>query len=89
MSSGPVGELRCAADLLCLSFLPFATTSDGPAVLTDLSPLIAATTQWLTCAYPSGGGALDSALCEVQAYAYAAWKGAAALAARRDPPRPG
>jgi hypothetical protein len=33
----------------------------------DLSPLIAATAQWLTCAYPSGGGALASALCEVQA----------------------
>ncbi|GAA3839838.1 hypothetical protein ACFS5L_18005 [Streptomyces phyllanthi] len=36
-------------------------------MLADLSPLIAATTQWLTCAYPSGGGALDVALCEVQA----------------------
>jgi hypothetical protein len=36
-------------------------------VQADLSPLIAATAQWLTCAYPSGGGALDSALCEVQA----------------------
>ncbi|WP_217237964.1 hypothetical protein [Streptomyces sp. AC555_RSS877] len=33
----------------------------------DLSPVIAATSQWLTCAYPSGGGALASALCEVQA----------------------
>lgn len=33
----------------------------------DLSPVIAATAQWLTCAYPSGGGALASALCEVQA----------------------
>ncbi|MFD5125121.1 hypothetical protein [Streptomyces sp. NPDC058385] len=33
----------------------------------DLSPLIAATAQWLTRSYPSGGGALDSALCEVQA----------------------
>ncbi|MGW7053612.1 hypothetical protein [Streptomyces sp. NPDC054887] len=33
----------------------------------DLSPLIAATAQWLTRAYPSGGGAMDSALCEVQA----------------------
>ncbi|MDQ1050749.1 hypothetical protein [Streptomyces sp. V4I2] len=33
----------------------------------DLSPVIAATAQWLTCAYPSGGGALSSALCEVQA----------------------
>jgi hypothetical protein len=29
--------------------------------------MIAATAQWLTCAYPSGGGALASALCEVQA----------------------
>jgi hypothetical protein len=36
-------------------------------VLTDLSPLIAATTQWLTRAYPSGGGALDGALAEAQA----------------------
>jgi hypothetical protein len=36
-------------------------------VLADLSPLIAATAQWLTRAYPPGGGALASALCEVQA----------------------
>ncbi|MEV2217572.1 hypothetical protein AB0H86_40150 [Streptomyces sp. NPDC050997] len=36
-------------------------------MLAALSPLIAATAQWLTCAYPSGGGALASALCEVQA----------------------
>ncbi|MGW0331460.1 hypothetical protein ACWD0J_06180 [Streptomyces sp. NPDC003011] len=36
-------------------------------MLADLSPLIAATAQWLTRAYPSGGGALASALCEVQA----------------------
>ncbi|OEJ29821.1 hypothetical protein AS594_30900 [Streptomyces agglomeratus] len=33
----------------------------------DLSPLIAATAQWLTRAYPSDGGAMDSALCEAQA----------------------
>ncbi|MET9800650.1 hypothetical protein [Streptomyces sp. NPDC006368] len=33
----------------------------------DLSPLIAATAQWLTRAYPSGGGALESALAGVQA----------------------
>ncbi|MFF4759521.1 hypothetical protein [Streptomyces sp. NPDC001292] len=33
----------------------------------DLSPLIAATTHWLTSAYPASGGALASALCEVQA----------------------
>lgn len=33
----------------------------------DLSPLIAATAQWLTRAYPSGGGVMDSALCEAQA----------------------
>lgn len=32
-----------------------------------LSPVIAATAQWLTCAYPPGGGALDAALCEAQA----------------------
>jgi hypothetical protein len=44
-----------------------ARSSDGPAVIADLSPLIAATAQWLTCAYPSGGGALAAALCEVQA----------------------
>jgi hypothetical protein len=36
-------------------------------VLEDLSPLIAATAQWLTSAYPASGGALASALCEVQA----------------------
>ncbi|MBZ4014646.1 hypothetical protein [Streptomyces purpurogeneiscleroticus] len=34
---------------------------------TDLSPLISATTQWLTCAYPSSGGALSAALTEAQA----------------------
>ncbi|MFF9625168.1 hypothetical protein [Streptomyces griseosporeus] len=34
---------------------------------TDLSPLIAATAQWLTRAYPPCGGALSSVLCEVQA----------------------
>ncbi|MFE9174510.1 hypothetical protein [Streptomyces kebangsaanensis] len=33
----------------------------------DLSPLIAATTHWLTSAYPASGGALAAALCEVQA----------------------
>ncbi|GHA00453.1 hypothetical protein ACFOOM_33400 [Streptomyces echinoruber] len=36
-------------------------------MLADLSPLIAATAQWLTHAYPSCGGALASVLCEVQA----------------------
>ncbi|MEU6066853.1 MULTISPECIES: hypothetical protein [Streptomyces] len=36
-------------------------------MLADLSPLIAATTQWLTRAYPPCGGALSSALCEAQA----------------------
>ncbi|MFF6780552.1 hypothetical protein [Streptomyces sp. NPDC012510] len=36
-------------------------------MLTDLSPLIAATTQWMTRAYPAGGGALDDALSEAQA----------------------
>ncbi|NEA49049.1 hypothetical protein [Streptomyces sp. SID10815] len=37
-------------------------------LLEDLSPLIAATTQWLTGAYPpAGGGALASVLCEMQA----------------------
>ncbi|MEG8275151.1 hypothetical protein [Streptomyces sp. AHA2] len=33
----------------------------------DLSPVIAATTQWLSRAFPACGGALASALCEVQA----------------------
>ncbi|MEV6996104.1 hypothetical protein AB0N62_00190 [Streptomyces sp. NPDC093982] len=36
-------------------------------MLADLSPLIAATTQWLTCSYPACGGALAAALGEVQA----------------------
>ncbi|MFH8217940.1 hypothetical protein ACH4C2_01950 [Streptomyces sp. NPDC018057] len=36
-------------------------------MLEDLSPLIAATAQWLTAAYPASGGALACALCEVQA----------------------
>ncbi|MGW3356668.1 hypothetical protein ACWDFL_14780 [Streptomyces bungoensis] len=36
-------------------------------MLTDLSPLIAATARWLTGAYPPCGGALASALCEAQA----------------------
>nr|WP_202490281.1 hypothetical protein [Streptomyces sp. SID8381] len=47
-----------------------ATRSNGPPVLedlSDLSPLIAATTQWLTGAYPAAGGALASVLCEMQA----------------------
>ncbi|MET9765689.1 hypothetical protein ABZ016_42615 [Streptomyces sp. NPDC006372] len=33
----------------------------------DLSPVIAATAQWLTRSFPATGGALASALCEVQA----------------------
>lgn len=33
----------------------------------DLSPVIAATAEWLTRAYPVGGGALDHALAEAQA----------------------
>ncbi|UYQ66018.1 hypothetical protein [Streptomyces peucetius] len=33
----------------------------------DLSPLIAATTTWLTRAYPAVGGAMATALCEAQA----------------------
>ncbi|GGM15397.1 hypothetical protein GCM10010129_69500 [Streptomyces fumigatiscleroticus] len=33
----------------------------------DLSPVVAATAQWLLRAYPPTGGALASALCEVQA----------------------
>lgn len=41
-----------------------------------LSPLIAATAQWLTCAYPSGRGALERSLAEAQsrqAVTLAAW----------------
>lgn len=41
--------------------------SDGSAVPADLTPLIAATAQWLTRAYPSDGGALACALSEAQA----------------------
>ncbi|MFF7340496.1 hypothetical protein ACFZAT_24550 [Streptomyces sp. NPDC008163] len=33
----------------------------------DLAPLIAATTQWLTRAFPAGGGPLTAALAEAQA----------------------
>ncbi|MEV5433638.1 hypothetical protein [Streptomyces sp. NPDC052701] len=33
----------------------------------DLSPVIAATAQWLTRAFPASGGALARALCEAQA----------------------
>ncbi|MGC0373151.1 hypothetical protein [Streptomyces sp. SAI-229] len=33
----------------------------------DLSPVIAATAQWLTCSFPAPGGALAAALCEAQA----------------------
>ncbi|MGC0327786.1 hypothetical protein RKD23_000776 [Streptomyces sp. SAI-170] len=36
-------------------------------MLADFSSLIAATTRWLACAYPPGGGALAAALCEAQA----------------------
>ncbi|MER5427722.1 hypothetical protein [Streptomyces sp. NPDC002588] len=36
-------------------------------MLADLAPLIAATTQWLTRAYPASDGALAAALCEAQA----------------------
>ncbi|MFE0508796.1 hypothetical protein [Streptomyces sp. NPDC058964] len=36
-------------------------------MLTDLSPLIAATSQWLIRAFPPCGGALAAALCEAQA----------------------
>ncbi|WP_367324946.1 hypothetical protein [Streptomyces sp. HUAS ZL42] len=36
-------------------------------MLADLSPIIAATTTWLTHAYPAAGGALDRALAEAQA----------------------
>lgn len=43
------------------------STSGGPAVQADLSPVIAATTHWLTRAFPPSGGALAAALCEVQA----------------------
>ncbi|MGC0343547.1 hypothetical protein RKD20_008581 [Streptomyces sp. SLBN-8D4] len=46
---------------------PLPSTSGGPAVQADLSPVIAATAHWLTRAYPPVGGALAAALCEVQA----------------------
>lgn len=46
---------------------PVSQKSDGQAVPSDLSPLIAATSQWLTQAYPSGSSALDAALVDVQA----------------------
>ncbi|WP_306954948.1 hypothetical protein [Streptomyces sp. B4I13] len=36
-------------------------------MLADLSPLIAATAEWLTRAYPACGGAFACALCEAQA----------------------
>lgn len=37
------------------------------AVPAHLSPVIAATTQWLTRSFPAPGGALSDALCEIQA----------------------
>lgn len=46
---------------------PSTSSSDGPAVHADLSPVIAATAQWLTRAYPASGGALACALSEAQA----------------------
>lgn len=42
-------------------------TAPGPAVHTELPSIVAATAQWLTRAYPSGGGAVDRALAEAQA----------------------
>ncbi|CAL9617389.1 hypothetical protein [Streptomyces sp. enrichment culture] len=33
----------------------------------ELSPVVAATAQWLTRSFPASGGALSAALCEVQA----------------------
>lgn len=35
--------------------------------LSELSPVVAATAQWLTRSFPAAGGALASALCEAQA----------------------
>ncbi len=61
----PPGRARRGATVAWSPVPP--RTSDGPAVLTDLSPLIAATARWLTVAYPPCGGALASALCEAQA----------------------
>lgn len=61
----PFSGARLPATVTWKSFPP--RTSDGPAVLTDLSPLIAATARWLTVAYPPCGGALAAALCEAQA----------------------
>jgi hypothetical protein len=45
----------------------FVNSPNGPAVLEDLSPLIAATAHWLTSAYSASGGALAAALCDAQA----------------------
>lgn len=61
MSSGGGRGLRLRSS-------PFFSphTPDG-SVLADLSPVIAATTEWLTRAYPASGGALACALCEAQA----------------------
>lgn len=38
-----------------------------PSVLVDLSPVIAATTQWLLRAYPAPGGTMNAMLAEAQA----------------------
>ncbi|MEU7404406.1 hypothetical protein, partial [Streptomyces sp. NPDC044948] len=48
----------------------------------DLSPVAAATAQWLTRAYPASGGALAGALCEAQA------RQAVTVAARLRHPTP-
>ncbi|MEU4659651.1 hypothetical protein AB0G32_37935, partial [Streptomyces sp. NPDC023723] len=48
----------------------------------ELSPVIAATAQWLTRSYPACGGAFSAALCEAQA------RQAVALAARLRYPTP-
>ncbi|MCZ9344544.1 hypothetical protein NGM37_43040, partial [Streptomyces sp. TRM76130] len=48
----------------------------------ELSPVIAATTQWLTRSYPAYGGAFSAALCEAQA------RQAVTVAARLRHPTP-
>jgi hypothetical protein len=58
------------------------TSSDGSAVQAELSPVIAATAQWLTRSYPACGGAFSAALCEAQA------RQAVTLAARLRYPTP-
>ncbi len=47
--------------------VPFLQHDGRPAVHAELTPVVAATAQWITRAFPAGGGALAAALCEAQA----------------------